>query len=134
LATDAHHCRPPNASDSTFIPVSAQADQWIAAEVFRNEFLYSEKLIDRIESTNEPDLSEATVELCARFIAYISQQIHDDTGPTSARTELLLSVFKYFTSSYLSVKDVHTLVAAYDIEVRKTVLFSYFQALALLHH
>ncbi|KAJ6458552.1 fatty acid synthase [Mycena sanguinolenta] len=48
------------------------------------------------------------------------------------RTALLLNVFKHFTSTYLHTKEIHSLVASYDTEVRKTVLTSYFLALAAL--
>jgi fatty acid synthase subunit alpha len=114
------------------IPVSTQTDEWIAAEVLRDEFLHSEKVIDPIETADESDISEATVSLSARFLAFICQRIHEDTESMSPRIAFLLRVFKYFTSSYLSVKDVHSLTATYNPEVRKVVLSSYFQALALL--
>ncbi|KAJ7082279.1 hypothetical protein B0H15DRAFT_803366 [Mycena belliarum] len=53
--------------------------------------------------------------------------------PTRAfRTSLLLNVFKHFATVYLPTKDIHSLAASYDIEVRKAVLASYFLALAAL--
>lgn len=39
---------------------------------------------------------------------------------------------KEFTSTYLSQQDVHTLAAAFDTDVRKTVLANYFRAFAAL--
>jgi fatty acid synthase subunit alpha len=105
-------------------PVSTQTDEWIAAAVLRDEFLHSEKVIDPIETANESDISEATVSLSARFLAFICQRIHEDTESMSPRIAFLLQVFKYFTSSYLSVKDVHSLTATYNLEAHKVVLSS----------
>jgi fatty acid synthase subunit alpha, fungi type len=112
--------------------VSTTTDEWIAAEVLRDEFLHAQSLLDAIETTEDTDLAEATVELATKFLTYISQNIHEAEESTPARTALLFSVFKHFTSTYLSVKDVHSLTASYDIEVRKAVLISYFQAFAVL--
>jgi fatty acid synthase subunit beta len=41
-------------------------------------------------------------------------------------------VFKYFISSYLSQKDIHSLVATYEKDLCKAVISSYIQALAVL--
>jgi fatty acid synthase subunit alpha len=41
-------------------------------------------------------------------------------------------VLKHFTSSYLSIKDVHTLTSSFDTEVRKAILAAYFAAVAAL--
>lgn len=38
----------------------------------------------------------------------------------------------HFTSSYLTTKDIHSLTESYDIDVRKSVLSSYFLAVAAL--
>ncbi|KAJ7019830.1 fatty acid synthase [Mycena alexandri] len=76
--------------------------------------------------------AEATVELAARFLGYIPQKLNQIPESVAARTSLLLNVFKHFTSTYLHTKDIHSLAASYDTEVRKTVLASYFLALAAL--
>ena len=41
-------------------------------------------------------------------------------------------MLKHFTSSYLAVKDIHTLAASFDTEVRKDVLAAYFSAVSAL--
>jgi fatty acid synthase subunit alpha len=70
--------------------------------------------------------------LASRFLVYVSHKIHEVEDSTPARTALLLSVVKHFTSANLTVTDIHSLAASYDIPVRKTVLTSYFHALATL--
>ena len=112
------------------IPVSTQTDEWIAAEVLRDDFMNSQKSIETIEATNEAHLAEVTVQLCARFLTYISQCVYENVESTSACILLLMSIFNHFMSLCLSVKDVHSLAANYDTEVRKVVLISYLQALA----
>ena len=112
------------------MPVSAETDEWIAAEVLRDEFAFS---LDEIDSAHDlPSDEKAAVELLARFLGFISQRLHEDTQLTSARTALLLSVYKHFVSTHLSAKDVHSLTSSYDTESRHTVLSSYFQAFAAL--
>jgi fatty acid synthase subunit alpha len=41
-------------------------------------------------------------------------------------------VFAHFTSTYLTKQDVHSVAATCDTDMRKTVLSSYFVALAAL--
>ncbi|KAF7374647.1 Fatty acid synthase subunit alpha [Mycena sanguinolenta] len=111
------------------VPVSTSTDEWISAEVLRDEFLHQQSLLDVIDTTADlENQAEATVELAARFLGFVAQKLHQ----LPARTSLLLNVFKYFTSTYLHTKEIHSLVASYDTEVRKTVLTSYFLALAAL--
>lgn len=76
--------------------------------------------------------AEATVELSARFIAFVTQKLHEELQSIEARTSVLLNLLKYFTSSYLSTNDVHSLTATFDTEVRKVVLSAYFHAIAAL--
>jgi fatty acid synthase subunit alpha len=114
------------------IPVSTATDEWIAAEVLRDEFTHEQSLLDAEETPADEDKAEATVDLAARFLGFVSGRVHDDPQSIHARTSLLLNVFKHFTLSYLSEKDVHSLVAQYDKDVRKAVLSSYIQALAVL--
>ncbi|PPQ94469.1 hypothetical protein CVT25_001102 [Psilocybe cyanescens] len=115
------------------IPVSTQANQWIAAEVLRDEFAHIQSQLDAVDSTAQlENEAEATVELSARFLAHVAANITKDPQSTSARTSLLLNVLKHFTSSYLATKDVHTLVSAFDTVTRKVVLAAYISAVAAL--
>ncbi|KAF9267936.1 fatty acid synthase [Marasmius fiardii PR-910] len=115
------------------IPVSTKPDEWISAEVLRDEFIHVESLIDAVDNTAElENQSEANLELAARFLGFVAEKIDTDTESTIARTSLLLNVFKFFTTTYLSEKDIHSLTSTFDIEVRKVVLSSYFLALSAL--
>jgi fatty acid synthase subunit alpha, fungi type len=76
--------------------------------------------------------AETTVELSARFIALVTQKLHEESQSIEARTSLLVNLLKHFTSSYLSTKDIHSLTSSFDTEVRKVVLSAYFQAIAAL--
>ncbi|KAJ7745730.1 fatty acid synthase [Mycena metata] len=115
------------------IPVSTSADEWISAEVLREEFAHEQSLLDPVDTTAQlENEAEATVELAARFLGYVAQKLNQIPESVAARTSLLLNVFKHFTSSYLHTKDIHSLAASYDTEVRKAVLTSYFLALAAL--
>ncbi|KAI0649410.1 fatty acid synthase [Trametes meyenii] len=115
------------------IPVSTQADEWTAAEVLRDEFTHIQKTDDAIDNTAElENTTEAAVELFARFLRFAAQKLDEDAQSEAARTSILFKSLKYFTSSYLSTQDIHVIAAAFDTEVRKTVLASYFTALAAL--
>ncbi|KAJ6477506.1 fatty acid synthase, partial [Mycena sanguinolenta] len=107
------------------ILVSTSTDEWISAEGLRDEFLQEQS---RLGTANLENQAEATVELAARFLGFVAQNLHQ----SPARTALLLNVFKHFTSTYLHTKEIHSLVTSYDTEVRRTVLTSYFLALAAL--
>jgi fatty acid synthase subunit alpha, fungi type len=72
------------------------------------------------------------LDLFARFLSFVASSLHDDVQSTSARTSLLANVFAHFTATYLTNKDVHSVAASCDTDVRKTVLSSYFLALAAL--
>ena len=88
---------------------------------------------DAIDTTTQlENNSEATVELFARFLAFVAKNLNSDPNSSRPRTNLLLSAFKHFTESYLSSKDVHTLTSTFDLDVRRTVISSYFKALAKL--
>ncbi|KAJ7077160.1 fatty acid synthase [Mycena belliarum] len=115
------------------VPVSTTPDEWISAEVLRDEFTHEQSLLDAIDTTAQlENEAEATVELAARFLGYVAQKLHQIPESAAARTSLLLNVFKHFTTAYLHTKDIHSLAASYDVEVRKAVLASYFLALAAL--
>ena len=95
--------------------------------------MHTQSLADNIDATAQLENEvEAAVELSARFISLVAQKLHDESQSTEARTSLLLSLLKHFTSSYLSTKDIHSLTSSFDTEVRKAVLSAYFQAMATL--
>ncbi|KII85134.1 hypothetical protein PLICRDRAFT_45274 [Plicaturopsis crispa FD-325 SS-3] len=115
------------------IPVSTEPDEWIAAEVLRDDFTHSQTLIDAIDTTIElEDATEATVELAARFLAFVAHKLHDEPQSTTARTALLLNVYTHFIDTFLASKDVHSLAATFDADVRKTVISAFFAAAAAL--
>ncbi|KIJ66907.1 hypothetical protein HYDPIDRAFT_174219 [Hydnomerulius pinastri MD-312] len=112
------------------IPVPTNNDEWITAEVLRDDFTQSQKQIDTIDTTAEITF-QAEVELFARFLSFIAQRSSDDTCQ-KARTSLLLHVFTHFVSTYLSETDLFSFVNAYDAEVRNLVLTAFFVARAAL--
>ncbi|KAF8907276.1 fatty acid synthase [Gymnopilus junonius] len=115
------------------IPVTTQCDEWIAAEVLRDEFTHIQSQLDAVDSTVQlENEAEAAVELSARFLAHVATSAPKDPQSTPARIALLLNVLKHFTSSYLATKDIHTLVSTFDTVTRKVVLTAYFQAVAAL--
>ncbi|EPQ52677.1 hypothetical protein GLOTRDRAFT_112049 [Gloeophyllum trabeum ATCC 11539] len=115
------------------IPVSTETDQWIAAEVLRDEFVHHQKTQDAIDNTIELENEiEATVELFARFLGFTAQKLNEECDSKKARTSVLFHALKHFTASYLSDKDIHTLTAKYDTDSRRTVIASYYQTIAAL--
>ncbi|KAE9399788.1 fatty acid synthase [Gymnopus androsaceus JB14] len=114
------------------IPVSTKSDEWISAEVLREEFIHEQSLLDAVSTTADlENQAEATIELAARFLGHVASKVHQNSDSTVARTALLLNVFKYFTSTYLS-RDIHSLASTYDTEVRKVIVASYFHAFSVL--
>jgi len=90
-------------------------------------------LQDAIDTTIQfENDSEATVELFARFLAFVAKSVNSDPNSSRPRTNLLYNVFKHFAESYLASQDVHTLTSAFDLDVRRTIISSYFKALATL--
>ncbi|KAJ7082201.1 hypothetical protein B0H15DRAFT_993961 [Mycena belliarum] len=84
-------------------------------------------LLDAIDTTAQlENKAEATVGLAAHFFGYVAPRLHQIPKSAAAHT------FKHFTTAYLHTKDIHSLAASYDIEVRKAVLASYLLALAAL--
>jgi len=115
------------------IPVSTSDDEWISAEILRESFIHSQKLQDSIDTTIQlENASEATVELFARFLAFVAKNVNSDPNSSRPRTNLLYNAFNHFTESYLVSQDVHTFTSAFDLDVRRTVISSYFKALATL--
>ena len=88
---------------------------------------------DAIDTTTQlENNSEATVELFARFLAFVAENVNSDPDSSHPRTNLLYNTFKHFTESYLASQEVHTFTSAFDLDVRRTVISSYFKALATL--
>ncbi|EGN98830.1 hypothetical protein SERLA73DRAFT_168429 [Serpula lacrymans var. lacrymans S7.3] len=115
------------------IPVSTNNDEWIAAEVLRDDFTQSQTQLDALDNTAELEsAAEATTDLFARFLAFISQKINSESQCAKARTSLLFNVLSHFVSTYLTEKDVHSFVLSFDTEVQQTVLSSYYLARATL--
>lgn len=95
--------------------------------------MHSQKDVDAIVTTSElEDTTEATVELFARFLAFAAENLSPKTKCAASRTAVLASAFRTFTEIFLSKKDVHSLTATYDSDTRKTVLSSYYSAIAAL--
>lgn len=116
------------------IPVSTKPDEWIAAEVLRDDFLHAQSQGAFDATVQIENESEATIELAAKFLAHVASNIDNDSQSTEARVQLLLNVLKHFTSAFLATKDIHSLSAAYAADTRKVVLSAYFRAVAALEN
>ncbi|KAH9950013.1 fatty acid synthase [Amylocystis lapponica] len=114
------------------IPVSTERDEWIAAEVLRDEFAHAQIAGSQDASSPSENESQATIELFAHFLGFAAQKIDENAEYTAARTAVLLKSLQHFTTSYLTHNDIHTLAAAFDPDARNAVLTAYFQALAAL--
>ena len=108
-------------------------DEWTAAEVLKDEFTHTQSQRDDVDTTAQlEDEIIASIELSARFLKHIAESITEDLYSSHARTALLLNVLKYFTSAYLSTRDIHSLTSTFDADTRKIVLSAYFYAVATL--
>ena len=106
---------------------------WIAAEVLRDDFTHAQKQVDALDTTAEHTIHlQPEVDLFASFLSFITQRLSDDSQSTKARTSLLLHAFTHFVSSYLSDTDIFSFVKPFDVEVRTSVLTSFFIARAAL--
>ncbi|KAI6129042.1 hypothetical protein EDD16DRAFT_1516096, partial [Pisolithus croceorrhizus] len=116
------------------IPVSAFGDEWIAAEVLRDDFLSeSQTSSDTVDNTSEGnDLLQAEVVLFARFLSFVARRLLDDEQYTKASTSLLLDAFTQFVSKYLSDTDLFSFISPFDGDARKTILAAFFLARATL--
>ena len=115
------------------IPVSTANDEWISAEILRESFIHSQKLQDTIDTTIQLENdSEASVELFARFLLFVANNINSDPNSPRPRIKLLENAFNNFTTSYLESQDVHTFTSTFDSSVRQTVISAYFKALVTL--
>ena len=115
------------------IPVSTTTDEWISAEILRESFIHSQKSQDTIDTTiqleNDP---EGSVELFARFLSFVAENVNSDPNSSLSRAGLLYNAFKPFSKSYLVSQDVHTFTSAFNLDARRTVISSYFKALVYL--
>ena len=110
--------------------MSTQSDDWIAAEVLRDDFI---TYADTIDSTPDPEnVTQAEAVLFARFLSFVAQKLLDDVEYTKASTSLLSAGFAHFVSTYLSDTDLYTFVNAFDADVRSTILAAFFAARAAL--
>ncbi|KAH7884386.1 hypothetical protein F5I97DRAFT_1968464 [Phlebopus sp. FC_14] len=115
------------------IPVSTQNDEWISAEVLRDDFIQYRKQLDTTNDTTEPgSTSQPEVDLFARFLAYVAQRLSDDQLCTQACTSMLLNAFTHFVSTYLSDTDLFSFVNAFDSDIRTSVLTAFLSARAAL--
>jgi fatty acid synthase subunit alpha, fungi type len=95
--------------------------------------VHSQKDLDAVDATAELESNwEATLDMFARFLGFVAGSLHGDQQSSRARTSLLASVFTYFTATYLTERDIHSVAATCDTDVRRSVLSSYFLALAAL--
>ncbi|KAI0685962.1 fatty acid synthase [Cytidiella melzeri] len=118
---------------SISIPVPPSGDEWIVAEVLRDEFAAERKTQDAIDITAELENGEeASVELFALFLRFIAEKLDSEPQSSAARTALLLTALKHFTSEHLTQQDLHKVAASYDTDARKTILSSYYFAIATL--
>ena len=115
------------------IPVSTRTDEWIVAEVLRDELVHSQKDLDAVDAAAELESNwEATLDLFARCLGFVAGSLHGDQQSFRARTSLLASVLAYFTATYPTKCGVHSVAATCNADVRQSVLSSYFLALAAL--
>ncbi|TFY80295.1 hypothetical protein EWM64_g3715 [Hericium alpestre] len=119
------------------IPVSTETDQWITAEVLRDDFVHSQNIQDTIDNTAElDDTTQATIELHARFLGFAAERIRlEDAAPGhKASLAVLLEAVSHFGATYLADIDLHSLVAPFDVDVRKRVLEAFYGAYATLQN
>lgn len=117
------------------IPVSTQIDEWIAAEVLRDDFILSQERVDVAGTVADSEHPlQANVDIFARFLAFIAQRTSDASDCAKARISLLTRVFTHFVSSYLTDTDLYSFVNPFDAEVRTGILAAYFAARATLEN
>ena len=94
-------------------------------------FVHSQKLQDAIDIQFEND-SEATIELFVHFLAFVTNSINSDPNSSHPQANLLHNAFKHFTESHLASQDMHTFTSAFDLDVRRAIISSYFKAPAMV--
>ncbi|KAF8638240.1 hypothetical protein AX17_002262 [Amanita inopinata Kibby_2008] len=114
------------------IPVSTNTDEWILAEILRDDFLYEHANRRKVATVSPDDEDTSAVELTARFMSHVATKLKENTTDSCLHAALLLNIFKFFTASYVATTDIHTFASSYDSETRKIVLSSYFSAFACL--
>lgn len=112
--------------------MSTSADEWIAAEVLKEEFTTTIDAGIVVDDDADESAAEATVELAARFLSHVASSVPKDPQSVNARTAVLSNVLRHFTSTLLATQDVHSLTAAYTTDTRKLVLTAYFAAIGTL--
>ncbi|QRW18188.1 fatty acid synthase subunit beta [Rhizoctonia solani] len=121
-------------------PVPATGSTWIAAEVLREEFKheYTPRDVPQPEQSEEEPTAnsaailEAQIELAAAFLGSVAAKINADSQSAHARVQVLQAITGHFTSTFLSERDIHSIAATFDPDVRKSVLTSYFLAINAL--
>ncbi|KAI0046589.1 fatty acid synthase [Auriscalpium vulgare] len=117
-------------------PVSTDANEWIAAEVLRDEFAHAQAVQDAAENAVElEDPAHATTQLFARFLAFAADRVrgsHEGSPEQQARLAVLLKALSQFSATLLADIDLHSLVASFDVDARKVVLSSFYSAYATL--
>ncbi|KAI0033531.1 fatty acid synthase [Vararia minispora EC-137] len=117
------------------LPVSTEPDQWLAAEVLRDDFVHSQAILDAAENAAElEDPVHREVHLLARFLAFVVDVAGaTPDGPSrEARLAVLLKAVTFFAQTFLADIDLHSLVSSYDIDARKAILTAYYSAYATL--
>lgn len=114
-------------------PVPANGDEWIVAELLRDQFTTSHNAQDTIDTTAQLENElQASIELYALFLRFVAEKLDAEPQSEDARAALLLDALKHFTALYLSEHDIHKVSADFDIDARKNVLSAYYYALATL--
>ncbi|KAI0264369.1 fatty acid synthase [Gloeopeniophorella convolvens] len=115
------------------IPVATCSDEWIAAEVLRDEFIHAQPVDEARTETDEA--GEANTLFFARFLGFVADRVRatpEGTAEHAARLAVLLKAVSHFASTLLSGIDLHSLVASYENEARKKVLTAFYIAHAVL--
>lgn len=114
-------------------PVPANGDEWIVAELLRDQFTTTHNAQDTIDTTAQLENElQASIELYALFLRFVAEKLDAEPQSQDARAALLLDALKHFTALYLSEHDIHKVSADFDIDARKNVLSAYYYALATL--
>ena len=115
------------------IPVSTYSDQWIAAEVLRDDFIHTQSVDDVQPEVDEA--GEATTLLFAHFIGFVTDHIRatpEDISEDTALLTILLRAISHFTATLLSDIDIHSLIALYEHKARMKVLSTFYVTCTIL--
>lgn len=111
--------------------MSNKPEEWAAADTLREEFLYMTEIQGTVASSEDSDgASQAQVELLAKLLAFTATKITSNEIPNGI--PILMDFVRYFTATYLTTVDVHTLASSYDTTVRQDILTGYVLALSTL--